>query len=139
MTKTYRDNGAVGALLDEYERAIQEMQALIGKVSKDQLVYLADPDTEDSDCRSIQTILTHVVRAGYCYVIEIRRHLGEDLAYVNRETLDSTVAYEAALTQMFAYNEHLFHDYPNLTLEEKDPSKKIVVAWGQYYNRVVLQ
>lgn len=134
MKKLYRDTGAVGALLDEYERAVKELQVLIATVSNDQLVYLADPHTNDPDCRSIQSVLTHVVRAGYGYAIAIRRHEGEELVYWERKTHDTIAAYQEELQRMFAYNEQLFVDYPNLQLEEKDPDKKIKVSWGQRYN-----
>jgi uncharacterized damage-inducible protein DinB len=134
MKKSYRDNGAVGALLDEYERALNELQALIATISSDQLVHLADPHTDDPDCRSIQTILTHVVRAGYGYAIAIRKHQGEQLAYMERKTHPTIAAYQEALQRMFAYNEQLFTDYPNLQLEENDPHKKIKVSWGQLYD-----
>jgi multidrug resistance efflux pump len=35
---------------------------------------------------------------------------------------------------MFAYNEKLFEDYPELEIEENDPDKKIHVRWGQKYD-----
>lgn len=134
MKKSYRDTGAVGALLDEYERAVNELQALIATVSSDQLVYLADPHTDDPDCRSIQSILAHVVRAGYGYAIAIRKHEGEALAYRERQTHDTIAPYQEDLERMFAYNEQLFADYPNLQLEETDMDKKIKVSWGQHYD-----
>ncbi|MGH1436111.1 MAG: DinB family protein [Lewinella sp.] len=134
MKKIYRDNGAVGALLDEYERALNELQALIVTVANDQLVRIVDPHTDDPDCRSIQTILTHVVRAGYGYAIAIRKNEGEELAYMERKTQNTIAAYQEDLQRMFAYNEQLFADYPNLQLEEKDADKKIKVSWGQIYD-----
>ncbi|WP_367393125.1 DinB family protein [Lewinella sp. LCG006] len=132
--KSYRDNGAVGALLDEYELAVQALQKLIATVTNDQLVSIVDPDTDDLDCRSIQTILTHVVRAGYGYAIAIRKYKGEELAYWERKTHSTISAYQQDLERMFAYNEQLFADYPNLQLEEYDPDKKIKVTWGQHYD-----
>ena len=35
---------------------------------------------------------------------------------------------------MFAYNEQLFNDYPNIQLEELEPHKKVQVRWGQKYD-----
>ena len=131
---TFRDNGAVGALLDEYEKAVREMQQVIGLVTDEELKIIVDKDTNDADCRSIQSIVTHVVRSGYCYVIEIRSSLGEELEYPEGEILDSVSAYQEALHRMFEYNERLFADYPDLTIEENDPWKKIKVRWGQSYD-----
>ncbi|MCC6282094.1 MAG: DinB family protein [Saprospiraceae bacterium] len=130
----YRDQGAIGALLDEYERAISHLKAVIKDLNPDQLTTIVDPETNDPDCKSIQTILTHVVRSGYGYAIVVRKHLGEDIDYLERVKLKSSEAYQLALTEMFAYNEKLFQDYPNLVLEEYDDQKKILVRWGQKYD-----
>ncbi|WP_106794444.1 hypothetical protein [Aquimarina sp. Aq78] len=132
--KQYRNQGAVGALLDEYEKALTEVVIVLSGVSHQELIAIVDDKTKDPDCRSIQTILTHVIRAGYWYSIEIRKSLGEQIDFVERKTLNSVKEYQTGLQEMFIYNEQLFEDYPDLHLEEKDPDKKIVVAWGQRYN-----
>jgi hypothetical protein len=132
--RKYRNNGAIGALLDEYEKALIELQSVITDLTYQDLITIVDSDTKDSDCKSIQTILTHVIRAGYCYVIEIRNSLGEQVDFIERKTFDTVEQYNVELSKMFRYNEELFIDYPNLNLEEQDPKKKILVKWGQYYN-----
>lgn len=134
MNETYRDNGAIGAILDEYERSVKELKAVIQSISANDLVKIVDAETEDEDCRSIQTILTHVVSAGYNYVVEVRKSLGEDLAYIEKEVLQSITDYNVALDQMFDFNVALFDDYPDINLEEYDPSKKLKVRWGQVYD-----
>ncbi|REH50406.1 hypothetical protein C7448_10417 [Tenacibaculum gallaicum] len=132
--KVYRDNGAIGALLDEYEKSIGEFKELIKDVTSKELIQIVDNNTKDEDCKSIQTIITHVVRAGYTYVIEIRKWLGESIAYKEKEKLSSISEYNEALDKMLAYNEQLFCDYPNMKLEELKPDKKIHVKWGQKYD-----
>ncbi|MFK7948040.1 MAG: DinB family protein [Saprospiraceae bacterium] len=132
--KKYRDNGAIGALLDEYEKAIEELKMVLQPLSLNELVTIVDHETQDKDCESIQTILTHVVRAGYTYVISIRKWLGETIDYKEKETLSSIAEYSSALDEMFLYNVQLFEDYPNIKLEEYDVTKKIKVRWGQSYD-----
>jgi uncharacterized damage-inducible protein DinB len=132
--KTYRDTGAQGALLDEYEKAVEELIDLIKTVSPTELTTVVDRQTKDPDCVSIQTILTHVVRAGYGYVNYIRRNLGETIDVIPGKSLSSTQAYELALRAMFASNVQLFEDYPHLQLEETEMTKKICTNWGQYYD-----
>ena len=132
--KHYRDNGAIDALLDEYEKALVELDDVIVDITPTQLTTVVDHQTKDDDCRSIQSVLTHVVRAGYSYVIEIRRWLGEDVEFRERETLDTIAAYRDALKRMFRYNEQLFMDHPDIQLEEFNPEKKILVHWGQRYD-----
>jgi uncharacterized damage-inducible protein DinB len=132
--KKYRNSGAVGALLDEYEKALTELHNLLYKISNKDLITIIDEKTEETDCKSIQTVLTHVVRSGYCYIIEIRKSLGEQIDFVEKRTLNSIEEYQNELKKMFQYNEKLFEDYPNLILEETDPEKKILVRWGQQYD-----
>ena len=75
MTKNYR-KGAVGALMDEYERAASELKILLNKIPPEDFVKVVDRDTKDEDCRSVQTIMNHVVRAGYGYSNYIRKEFG---------------------------------------------------------------
>lgn len=130
----FRNNGATGALLDEYEKALRELQTLIAPLSGADLTRIIDPHTPDPDCVSIQTVLTHVVRSGYNYVVAIRNHLGENLPYRDSVLNDSVEAYHEDLNQLMVYNESLFSNYPVLVLEEQDEALKIKVRWGQRYD-----
>ena len=130
----YRDNGAIGALLDEYELSLGALKGVISDLSLEELLKIVDHQTEDKDCRSIQTILSHVIESGYTYVIEIRKSLGETVAYKNKELLDSIEAYKLGLDEMFDYNLELFRDYPDIKLEEFEAEKKFRVRWGQVYD-----
>jgi hypothetical protein len=78
----FRTNGAIGALLDEYEKALQELKTVVADVTDEQLVAIVDTNTKDEDCRSIQAILRHLVRAGYGYAVMIRNNQGEQLGFV---------------------------------------------------------
>ena len=132
--KEYRDNGAVGALLDEYERALVDLYKTMDGITREELVAVVDEETMDPNCESIQTVLMHVLRAGYWYALEVKMEMGEKI-YVRELTFfDSTKEYKEELVKMFAFNEQLFMDYPDLNLEESDPKKKILVKWGQRYD-----
>ena len=98
------------------------------------MIEVVERDTNDEDCKSIQTILAHVVQSGYTYVVEIRRWLGEKVNYKDNVLLNTIDEYNAALNEMFKFNEELFVDHPNLLMEEYDPNKKINVRWGQQYD-----
>jgi uncharacterized damage-inducible protein DinB len=74
MSKSYR-SGAIGALMDEYERAASELARLVEQIPDDDFTRVVDARTEDEDCRSVQTIMSHVVRAGYGYADYIREQL----------------------------------------------------------------
>lgn len=132
--KEFRNNGTIGAILDEYEKAISELNDVLSNVSDIELIKIVDSETNNSDCKSIQTILTHLIRAGYIYVIEIRKSLGEELKYSERKVFKSIAEYQRELKKMFEYNEKLFSDYPNLKLEETNNEKKILTKWNQHYD-----
>lgn len=134
LDMTYRNHGAVGALLDEYERAIRELIALIEPLTVQDLTAIRDSRTKNADCRSIQTVLTHVVRAGLCYEVEIRNLQGEDGVYPERKLLATLEQYPPALMEIIERAERLFRDYPDMPLEATDPDKMIKVPWGQYYD-----
>ena len=130
----YRNNGAIGALLDEYEKALKELHELLNTVSQQELTTIVDPHTKDPDCHSIQTILTHVVSSGYGYATTIRNSLGEQNENIPKKELSTPTEYQRALQAMFAYNEKLFEDYPNIKMNEKDTTKKILTSWGQRFD-----
>jgi len=132
--KKYRDNGATGALLDEYEKAVTELRDLLETITETELMTVVDTTTKDPDCQSIQTILTHVVRAGYAYAIYVRKAQGEVLDFRERLPLNSIKEYQKELQLMFQYNEYLFIEYPNLPLEKFEQKDKMRTSWNQYYD-----
>ena len=71
MNKMYR-KGAVGALMDEYERVAAEFRSRIAGLTEEQYTQIIDSETTDENCRSPQTIMSHVVAAGYGYANYIR-------------------------------------------------------------------
>ncbi|MCU0345023.1 MAG: hypothetical protein MUF28_14515 [Ignavibacterium sp.] len=71
MKKNYR-KGAIGALMDEYERAAEELKDLVSNIGETDFVKIVDAKTKDEDCRSVQTIVSHVINSGYGYANYIR-------------------------------------------------------------------
>lgn len=51
--------GAVGALLDEYQRAMEEWIEVLEQVPDKQCTAVLDSDTADPDCTSIETVMNH--------------------------------------------------------------------------------
>jgi len=64
MNKTYR-KGGVGAMMDEYERASADLIRIISGITDEEFERERDPRTTDKNCRSVQTIMSHVVGSGY--------------------------------------------------------------------------
>ena len=134
IKKGFRNDGAIGALLDEYEKSIKELILTIRELNQTDLKLIVDHETTDEDCQSIQTILTHIVQSGYTYVIEVRKWLGEQIDYSDKKTLNGAQEYDLALLEMFNFTESLFKDYPDIKLTELDLDRQIKVSWGQTFD-----
>lgn len=127
-------SGNVRALLDEYKKSIDELINVIKHINNKELCIIVDKKTEDPDCKSIQTILTHTVGAGYGYINYIENYTGNKKDSRDNVTFDNIDQYIEELNKMFLYNEDFFKNNPDLKIEEKDAVKKINVSWGQQYD-----
>ncbi len=127
MAKNYR-KGAVGALMDEYEKASAELKTILNKISADDFVKIVDPDTKDEDCRSVQTIMTHVVRAGYGYSNYLRKEFGLD---ANAPAYEISNADEAILhfERMVEYTVQTLEGRWEMS-DEEITNIKIITKWG---------
>lgn len=126
--------GNVRALLGEYQKAIHELIAVIEPLATTELQRIADPDTEDPDCRSIQNVLAHVVCSGFNYTIYMENWLGAQQARRERLYFNTAAEYVEQLNAMFQYCETFFINHPLLDIETSDNTKKILVNWGQTYD-----
>lgn len=126
--------GTINALLDEYKKAIDELCAIIRPLSTDRIVALADDQTTNPNCRSIQTILTHVIYAGYAYTIFMQNHVGNNIERPAKEYFQSAKEYIEGLQKMFNYCKTFFIQNPMVQIEETDNAKKILTNWDQTYD-----
>ena len=133
MTKSYRP-GAAGALLDEYERAINELREVLGTITAVQLTAIADAAATNPDCISIQTVLAHVVRSGYSYAVYILNHLGIEATRPERVLRDTAAGYQQDLDHVFAFTLETFKNVQEQDLEQPDNAKKIQTSWDQIYD-----
>lgn len=127
-------NGAIAALLEEYKKAVDELIAVIEPISQKQLLRIIEPKSTNSDCISIQTILTHVTASMFSYAVYIENSIGIESVRPERLQFDQVAPYISRLKEAFIYNEDLFIKNPHITMEEFDQSKKINTKWGQQYD-----
>ncbi len=133
MPESYR-SGPVGALMDEYERAIEELKSVLRTIDVEDYRRIIDPYTEDPDCRSVQTIMNHVVRAGYGYSNYIRKQFGDSWTPRQEQyDLPTPEATCEALEQMLAYTLETMTDKWEISFEEI-LANPIQAAWGQVYD-----
>jgi uncharacterized damage-inducible protein DinB len=138
----FRDNknkeknltGSIKALLSEYKKAIDELIRVIQPLNSKQLSFVADNETKDIECKSIQTVLTHVVSSGYSYSIYIENSIGINSTRSVVPLFDTVNQYITQLNKMLEYCENIFIKNPDIEIEQTDNSKKINVRWGQQYD-----
>lgn len=133
MIKQYRE-GSVGALIDEYERATDELKNIVRNICQEDFINKIFPDAEDPDCRSIQTIMNHIVRSGYGYSNYIRKQFGDSWAERkdNYELSSPKIACNK-LNEMITYTVETLNNKWNLTFD--DMVRNVVkTKWGQDYD-----
>jgi hypothetical protein len=133
MQKIYRQ-GAIGALLDEYERAINDLQQTIADISGEELTSIVDSKTNDDRCRSVQTVLSHIIRAGRSYAIYIRKLQGQKIEYPENILYEDIKFYEKGLKDLFISTEETFKNISEPEIEQFENDKKIKTSWGQVYD-----
>ena len=127
----YRE-GAIGALLDEHEKAMSEYLDFLERVNQEEFLKIVDPDTKDDDCRSFQTISNHVVNAGYGYCSYIRNQFEGPTDRIRVEVNEVTKV-RSQLNDMFEYMVQTLTPLWNITDEEFN-SNIIISPWGQKYD-----
>lgn len=133
MPKKYREE-AIGALMDEYERAAEELKNVLRGISQHDYVALVDKETKDPDCQSIQTIMNHVVRAAYGYAILMRKQYNESA--IERKTnynVDTPALACSELDAALAYTEATLQNKWNMTFDEV-LKNNIATQWGQTFD-----
>jgi len=131
MSIEYR-NGALGALMDEYERAAAELALLVGEIPEDAYLRAVDTETSDEDCRSVQTIISHVVGSGYSYADYLR----ETFSIPSSRPAPGMIPYHDALPrlrEMLDYTVETLEGRWEMTWEETT-RHLIHTRWGATYN-----
>ena len=131
MRKSYR-KGPIGALMDEYERAASELRRLIEQIPDDDFVRVVDSQTKDESCRSVQTIMSHVVRAGYSYADYIR----EQFSIASTRPQAKLLSQEESLEQLDAalrYTEQTLEG--KWEMSDEEISRTVIKSsWGAVYD-----
>lgn len=131
MRETYR-SGAIGALMDEYERASSDLARLVGQIPDDDFTRVVDSQTEDEDCRSAQTIMSHVVGAAYGYADYLREQLSVESARPPRKLLSRRESLEG-LQAALRYTAETLEGRWQMSAEEI-ASIVIKARWGPVYD-----
>ena len=124
--------GAIGALMDEYERAAIELKNLIEIISESDFEKIIDPDTNDEDCRSVKTIISHVINSGYSYSNYIRDWYSITKNSPERR-LYSKKEFAIEFNKMLAYASDTLDGKWEISDQEIQKAK-MIVRWGPQYD-----
>jgi uncharacterized damage-inducible protein DinB len=131
MNKTYR-KGAVGAMMDEYERAAGELVRVVERLSDAEFEVVRDPETPNEECRSIQTVAHHVARSGYAYANYLR--VAFSLPTTPAEIpVVSRAAWPGQLAEMLATTAAALDGRWEMS-DEAIQAVRIPVRWGPIYD-----
>lgn len=133
--KTYR-KGAIGALSDEYEKALEELKGLLKSISDKNFKEIEDTSLKE-DFQSIRNIVLHIVDSGYVYANHIRKRFGNVITRreVKIETTDEAL-YQ--LDRMFRYTVDTFEDKWLLTDDEL-LNTIIKTSWTTYDLEAIIE
>jgi uncharacterized damage-inducible protein DinB len=129
--KSYR-KGALGALMDEYERASSDLKLLLREISEDDYIRIIDAQTKDENCRTVQTIISHVVGAGYSYADYIRECFGIASTRPARMSVPRLEA-ESQINSMLEYTANTLEGRWEMR-EEEIAGVEINSSWGVRYD-----
>ena len=131
MKRAYR-SGGVGAMMDEYERAASDVERIVSGISDAEFELMRDTRTTDPNCRSIQTIVNHMIGSGYGYADYIRQAFSVPSERPAAAVLGRTQSLEAFRSML---------DYTIRTLEgrwnysdEQTGAVHINSRWGVQYD-----
>lgn len=132
MEKRLEDyrKGAIGSLLDEYEKSLFELKSVLQTVGANE--YSQVVEGESDHCRSIQIIMNHVVRAGYGYSKYIRDALSMNALPVEDKQIPQAEI-NGEIDEMFAYTAAIFEGERQITDEEME-TIFFKTRWGAHYN-----
>jgi uncharacterized damage-inducible protein DinB len=118
--------------MDEYERVSGELIGRIESISDEEFERVRDTQTQDEDCRSIQTIMRHVVRAGYGYAGYMRTYWKKEPVVRWDEPVRRGDT-PAEMRKMLAYMVETLEGHWEMSDPECN-AMKMTVRWGPVYD-----
>lgn len=115
MNKRYR-KGALGALTDEYEKALNELKDLLLQIPDAEFQKVYNEKT-GRGFKSVRNIVLHMINSGYGYANYIRKRFG-DKYIVPKIEIETTKQGISELEKMFEYTVETFEDKWHLKYNE---------------------
>ncbi|MBK6914769.1 MAG: DinB family protein [Ignavibacteriales bacterium] len=136
MKKDFARIGALGAITDIYQKAVDEYVDVLKHTSQKEFITMVDKDTDDEDCRSIQTITRHIIRSGYGYAGYILKALNIpfEIPNANEMKLETTEEAIREIYNMLYFNITNLYDLNRELIENNLGKIKFMTRWNEEYN-----
>jgi uncharacterized damage-inducible protein DinB len=135
MNRTYR-KGAIGALTDEYEKALNELKDLLFKIPDAEFQKVYNEKTK-ADFQSVRNIVLHMINSGYGYANYIRKRFKNQYV-VSKIEIEKTEQGIAELEKMFEYTVETFEDKWHLTYGQL-MNTIIKTSWTTYDLEAIIE
>jgi len=127
--------GAIGAMTDEYEKALHELIVVLKTIPDD--IFLNSDDSKEEDFKSIRNITLHIVRSGYAYSNYIRKSFGNEIL-LNEININSVEEAVSELNKMFQYKVNTFENKWLLSDDEM-MNTIIKTSWTTYDLEAIIE
>ena len=131
MKTNYR-KGGIGAVMDEYDKVASELKKVISRISEEDFSKIVDNETKDEDCRSVQTIVSHVTNSGFGYANYIRDWFEIPKSSPERKLLTRD-EFNLRFNDMLAYTSETLEGKWEYN-DEEIQKVKMIVRWGPEYD-----
>ena len=101
-------------------------------ISENDFVKIVDSETKDEDCRSVQTIISHVTNSGYGYANYIRDWFSIQKNSPERRLLSQNDFF-IEFDKMLSYNSETLEGKWEYS-DEEIMKVKMIVRWGPQYD-----
>lgn len=127
--------GAIGAMTDEYEKALHELIVVLKTIPDD--IFLNSDDSKEEDFKSIRNITLHIVRSGYAYSNYIRKSFGNEIL-LNEININSVEEAVSELDKMFQYK---VNTYENKWFLSDDEMMNTIIktSWTTYDLEAIIE
>jgi uncharacterized damage-inducible protein DinB len=127
--------GAIGALTDEYEKALKEIKDVINSIPE--VTFLKEVNSKEDDFKSIRNITLHIIRSGYSYSNYVRKWFNEETTSVKIE-VNTTEECIIEIEKMLLYH---IKTYENKWLMSDDEMMKTIIktSWTTYDLEAIIE
>ena len=133
MPTKQKITGPIYALYQEYLRTVTELKSVISNVEPTLFTKIIDQQTKDPDCRSIETIVTHVVKAGYTYAVYIRKQFNNSIGEPVQPITSTAANAIIELDKMMRYTFDTLSDKWDIS-DDEVIKNSMKTTWGQTYD-----